>query len=1146
MFDRKSDDYANAQLQLVEDRDAITDAYNYAAKFDLELSVQAEEVSKRDRRGRKYLQVTLALPDQGIKAMSVGYNYSEAETRAALNFKKEAEKYQIKTGAGELIVKDATALTTDSCLQFFEFLEITRPGLQVSTTFLEKKTPSLTTNNANICQVIINGQAMGRTFTSSTKHKARIFALLSMSIHIKKRFPEIFPQFVRALRTGNGSILRPVNPIHVDVDDDIALVMQETLLSARKAGLPDAAEEVVADVSVIHNGMHVFRHTRDPQTLDQLSTVMRNNLTRFRQNPVFQGLIEAKESLPMNQYRSQVLEIVNGNPYSIIIGATGSGKTTQVPQILLEERIDANQGSTCNIICTQPRRIAAISVSQRVAHEKGERLKQSVGYQIRADSKLAPLGGSITYCTTGILLQQLQTMPDAVFDNTSHIVIDEVHERDILIDFLLVLLKKIISRRKSQGKSVPRLVLMSATIDTELFANYLRLESTDGTVVKCPTLSVPGRAFPVQERYLDEILEEMNNAGSPLKKITLGADDQTYLDSERTFRNTTTVSEGPVRVDRSVIDWKRERKQSTDGEIVIDDKVASLVPLQLIAHTVAHIVKGTKDGAILIFLPGMDEILKLEALLKETSLGVDFRNAQKFKIYKLHSAVPDAQTAVFEKVPAGCRKIIISTNVAETSVTIPDVQHVVDSGKLREKQYDQVRRITSLVCTWISKSNAKQRAGRAGRVQNGNYYAMYSKERYDSLRPIGLPEMLRSDLQEVCLDVKAQAFDTPVREFLAGAIEPPSPKAVDISVVNLQKLDALTDEEEITSLGRLLASLPVHPNLGKMIVLGIIFRCLDPILILGSVDRTLFMAPLEARREAQRAKIAFVEGTGSDHMALLHAVRELRRVRTQEGENAMRDFAYRNFLHLGTFRMIEDTTQQIEEILVHAGLIPYTPAERRQFGELGSRAMNENSHRTPLIKGLLLAGLHPNLAVGLGGALFRTVGESRTLLHPASINAQDVDETSRKEMLRHKPGKLFTYSAMARSNDGRTIFLRETTESTPLQAAIFGGRVQLSPDQRGIIHIDDWLSIHLHCHNPRVPQTVIEFRKALERMLISAFRSLGKAARSIKAGRAPETYLADNEVRSLFAASVVEVLNRDSSFTEDTLRRGWGGAKRGS
>lgn len=898
---RRSAEHGIAQIKANEDKDAVIDIYNYCARFDVtpKFDVQAKrrQVGNRGRKVRTlsrddtYFECTLELPEQGIKVLGVAADSSSAEVRAALAFKTEAEKYHKMQGSEALIIKDSTALTVESAPKWMDFYKIVRPGVKIDIDLNEiEKRPNDRGSKPFRGQVMVNGEPVGAPVVSSNKDRTSKMAMLTAAVTLKVKEPALFPRYTRALEIGNGQILKPVAPIDMNVDEDCSLVMRETLLAARRAGLPDEVLEATAveTATDVHRG--VFRTPLMPHQIAPRSSQLKQKIEDFQQKPEYAQLRAKKAELPMNQYRAKVLDLVNNNMYSIVVGATGSGKTTQVPQILLEEAIAKGEGAACNIVCTQPRRIAAVSVARRVAEEKAERLQDSVGYHVRFDSKLPKTGGSITYCTTGILLQQLQHMADDVFDNTSHLVVDEVHERDMLIDFLLILLKKKMILRKAEGKSTPKVILMSATMDTELFASYFRTEIPGQKAIDCPFLSVPGRTFPVNEKYIDEVLKDMTISKQSMSAMHADPSTKEYLESEERFRKENPLrgtpsspSTGDSDGDRSVIDWKRERKISSDGEVAIsNEKENALVPVGLVACTVAHITRTTQEGAVLVFLPGLEEITKVEeALLSSSGLGVDFNDPARFKVYKLHSSITDAQTSVFEPVPQGCRKIILSTNIAETSVTIPDVQHVVDTGKLREKQYDQTRRITMLLCTWISKSNSKQRAGRAGRVQNGNYYALYSKERYDSLRAIGLPELLRSDLQEICLDVKSQAFETPVREFLAEAIEPPASKAVDTSVINLQALDALTDTEDITPLGRLLASLPVHPTLGKMIVLGIIFRCLDPMLVLGaaSAERPLFLQPLGKRDEANRAKLSFVEGSGSDHIALLNAVRELRRVR---------------------------------------------------------------------------------------------------------------------------------------------------------------------------------------------------------------------------------------------------------------------------
>lgn len=1141
-----------------EAKDALMDIYNYAARFDTVPKISTNIATRLERKRRKrFVEMIVELPEQGIRVKSQGGEIQVAELRAANMFKDEAERYQKEHGSETIVIKDSGELTTDNASKFMEFYRIIRPGVDIQTKATRPLEKTGLQSVPTRVQVMINGEAIGEPVTMLLKKKAEETAYLTAAISLKKREPELYPRFLRALRNGNGQIMRPVAPVDMPVDEDCSLVMRETLLGARKAGLPDAVQDVGSGVDLSESRKGGYRRPLEAHEAQQRDEKLVQKLNEFYQDPKLVDLRNQKAELPMNQYRAKILDLVNNNVYSIIVGATGSGKTTQVPQILLEDAISKGKGASCNIVCTQPRRIAAISVAKRVAVERAETLQESVGYHVRFDPKLPQFGGSVTYCTTGILQQQLQLYPDEVMDNVSHLVIDEVHERDMLIDFLLIVLKKNIMRRQALGKSNPQVVLMSATMDTELFASYFKSHIAGKGTLDCPSLSVPGRTFPVRERYLDEILKDINAANSPAQLRVMHADSDTkgYLDVETRFRNEhpTTDSQESAdgsRKEISLIDWKRERN-SIASEGAADpatEKENALIPFGLVACTIAHIAKTSHEGAILVFLPGLAEIVKVEEILKSQGFGINFSDESKFKLCLLHSSLPAGQNTVFDPVPEGCRKIILGTNIAETSITIPDVQYVVDTGKLREKQYDQTRRISQLLCTWVSKSNSKQRAGRAGRVQNGNYYALFTKERYEKLRAIGLPELLRIDLQEICLKVKAQAFQAPIREFLAEAIEPPDPKAVDSSIVKLEALDALTDDgEAITPLGRLLSSLPVHPSLGKMIVLGIIFRCLDPMIVLGaaSAERSLFLNPLDARNEAAQAKLSFVEGSGSDHIALLNAVRELRRVRDSKGDYGMKDFAHRNFLHINAFKTIDATAQQIEDILVEARLIPRSSRLGRVNSQFGDPSLNENSHKIPLIKALALAGFHPNLAVNNGGVSFRTVGEKASIVHPSSINSALFK--GRRDEIKLARNSLYMYSSMARSNDGRSIFLRDTTEATPLMASLFGGKLKRNEERGNIVELDGWLPFYVTSPDRRTVKTIIEFRKGLERLLVIAFKELGtlssapsrKFGQGILEQREQRTFLADEKARKLFAEGLVEVLDRDVKVGEKVASRGW-------
>ena len=1132
------------QQTIADEADAKMDIYNYAARFDCVPRFNIQSLNKSLRgRLRKVIEVTVALPEQDIKVSAKEKSLKHAEIAAAISFKKEAERYQGEHGDGAIVIKDSTTINSSNARNFMEYYKIVRPGARVEVKVLPNQQYRSFGAVLQQAQVFINDEPVGEPVEMILKKKAEDLAYLTAAIALKKGDPDLYPAFLQAARSGNGEILRPVSSISMFVDQDCVLAMNQTLLSARKAGLPDEEDEALSDEDVSSTGRPRYRRQLTPSQVKAKNWELQQTLSKYLQNPKLEDLRTKRKNLPMNQYRDKVLEMINNNTYSIVIGATGSGKTTQVPQILLEKAISQGEGAACNIICTQPRRIAATSVSRRVAEERAETLQESVGYQVRFDTKLPLPGGSITYCTTGILLQQLQHSPDDILDDNSHIIIDEVHERDIQIDFLLIILKKAILERAAAGKSVPKVILMSATIDTDLFASYFKSSIKGEPISACPTLSVPGRTFPVKEVYLEDTMKilEKGYAASSLGIMEGDPATREYLDVERRFRpvnaaNVAASFSQENQYEEAVIDWKRQQVISSDGETVFsNEREASLVPIGLVASTIAHICKTSKEGAVLVFLPGLDDIVKVDELLRKQPLGVNFGNAAEFKISMLHSSIAAGQTEVFDAVPEGCRKIILATNIAETSITIPDVQFVVDTGKLREKQYDQMRRITKLQCTWISKSNSKQRAGRAGRVQNGNYYALFSRARYGSMRAIGLPEILRSDLQETCLAIKAQAFRSPIREFLAEAIEPPSPKAVNTSVMNLQGMDALTDDEKITSLGRLLASLPVHPSLGKMIVLGVIFRCLDPMITLGAAasERQIFLTPLGQRQEAAEARLAFVEGSGSDHIALINAIREVRLRRDAQGRHAMFAFCHQNFLHAGAFQTIMSTGNQIEQILADAKLIPSNRHNANRDAQFGGPSLNRNSSNVPLVKAIALAGLRPNLAVSTGGRTLRTPGEKGTILHPSSVNAP----RDRKDEDRTKFGTLFSYSTMAHSNDGKTIFLRDTTECTPLMAALFGGR--LYHPYSSVLEMDKWLPFYVKSEDRRAAKTIVEFRKALERLLAGAFRDLKPGQQVEKGVDGGGGFLADERVRETFAEGLVQVLARDVRVKESVAQRGW-------
>ena len=1075
-------------------------------------------------------QVRIRLEGRKIDVSAIGKDLRTAEVAAGLAFKAEAEKQHTMPG-GLAGIDDRRILTVDTAKKFFDFYKSHVGAINFA---IEHEQQNENGVNRVLARVTINGLQVGQDVLMGKRTEAESVAYLAAAVELTNKDPKLLQEFEQIMIKGKGEVLRPVTPIDFPLAAEVVGSMREALLEARKAGLSDVRQTLGAESS--EPMQKTWRPSRrlSPQEQARASESLLADQSRFHQNPALEDLRSTKAALPMRHYHDQVLTMVAENPHSIVVGATGSGKTTQVPQIIFEDAIKAGHGGTCNIVCTQPRRIAATSVAQRVAEERNEPLRETVGHQVRFDSKPPHKPFGITYCTTGVLLERLKHNPDEVLDTTSHVCIDEVHERDMQIDFLMIVLKQAIKIRLLEGKAVPKIVLMSATMDTELFANYFGTVNERGRKVPCPALSVPGRTFPVQDRHLDSIVDEMRaKHGSQFTYLlSLHSGSQEYLDAENSFSAAHKRDSSTIRKD-SVIDWKGERQTPLDpAELdAAKEKADSLVPVGLLAATIAHICKTTEDGAILAFLPGLAEILDTQRLLvNHRPLGLNFEEFSKFQIFPLHSTSSREQQAeIFKPLPQGCRKIILATNIAETSVTVTDVKYVVDSGKLREIRYDQLRRITKLQCVWVSKSNAKQRAGRAGRVQDGYYYALYSEERSESLKAIGQPELLRSDLQETCLSIKAQDFDESVGSFLSQAIEPPSPHAVVGAMQNLIDIEALTADEDLTALGRVLSRLPVHPSLGKMIILGVVFRCLDPMITLGAAtnERSLFALPIGLRSEAVRAHKTYGSHEQSDQIALLDAFQELRMLRHQYGISAAQQRANENFLHWGAFRTIDQSAKLTEEVLVECGLIPRPEIGRQQIMPVyGPSYLNQNAQNSALIKSLLIAGLSPNIGVkkSSNGLMYRTPKEQSATIYGRSRNGE-----LRKSDAKHASGTLFTYGSLSKDTTGDSLFLRDTSKVTPLMTLLFGGQLRLTETER--LEMDDWLPFFVkHSNQHFAARLLLEFRKALDRVLYRAFHSLENLT--------PENrgQFIDDPVRDRFVDKTVQILSMKEQIPEDAFR----------
>ncbi|GAU44651.1 hypothetical protein TSUD_204320 [Trifolium subterraneum] len=538
----------------------------------------------------------------------------------------------------------------------------------------------------------------------------------------------------------------------------------------------------------------------------------------------------------------------------------------QVPQFILDEMIESGHGGHCNIICTQPRRIAAISVAERVADERCEPSPGSdgslIGYQVRLDSARNEKT-RLLFCTTGILLRKL--MGNRSLTGITHIIVDEVHERSLLGDFILIVLKNLIEKQSSESSSKVKVILMSATVDSSSFSRYFG---------HCPVVTAEGRTHPVTTYFLEDIYDQINyrlasDSPASLTYETFPEGQRAHVTNNRGKKNLVLSAWG----DESMLseehfnpyfDLSYYQSYSEQAQKNLKRVNEDVIDYDLIEDLICYIDESCGEGAILVFLPGVFEINHLHDKL---AASYQFGGPSSDWIIPLHSSVASTeQKKVFLRPPGNIRKVVIATNIAETSITIDDVIYVIDCGKHKENRYNPQKKLSSMVEDWISQANARQRQGRAGRVKPGICFRLYTRYRFEKLmRPYQVPEMLRMPLVELCLQIKLLSL---------GYIKP-----------FLSMVGALEGDEELTPLGYHLAKLPVDVLIGKMMVYGAIFGCLSPILSVSAFlsYKSPFVYPKDERQNVERAKLTLLndkqDGPGdgndidrqSDHLLMMIA-----------------------------------------------------------------------------------------------------------------------------------------------------------------------------------------------------------------------------------------------------------------------------------
>ncbi|CAA7396962.1 unnamed protein product [Spirodela intermedia] len=866
----------------------------------------------------------------------------------------------------------------------------------------------------------------------------------------------------------------------------------ENLLNVDTSGAMHSGD--VADIS-LHELPRESRSPGKPHegmsyNKDAESNILKRELESKLKMAQYKEMLQGRASLPIAELKDRILHLLKENDALVVCGETGCGKTTQVPQFILDDMIESGQGGYCNIICTQPRRIAAISVAERVSDERCEPSpgcgSSLVGFQVRLDSARNERT-KLLFCTTGILLRKLSGDKDLA--GVTHVILDEVHERSLLGDFLLIVLKNLIERQAASGRPKLKVVLMSATVDSSLFSRYFG---------NCPVITAEGRTYPVTTLFLEDIYEKLkyslpsdSSSSGRHYKSTKAKFGQSFVDNSRGKKNLVLSSWGDESLlldeyvnpyyNPSSYDQYSEQTQKNLKRLNED-----VTDYDLLEDLIYYIDDNCPPGAILVFLPGVAEIYML---IEKLTGSYHFRGSSSDWILPLHSSLSSLeQRNVFLSPPCNKRKVIVATDIAETSITIDDIIYVIDSGKHKENRYNPQKRMTSIIEDWISQANAKQRRGRAGRVKPGNCFCLYTRYRFEQLmQSFQVPEILRVPLTEVSLQIKSLALGD-IRSFLLKAIEPPREEAISSAIGTLCEVGAIDGDEKMTPLGYHLAKLPVDVLIGKMMLYGALFSCLSPILSVAAFlsHKSPFVTPKDEKETSERAKLMLLgskvdglpdtnEGARhSDHLLMALAYSKWSKILHEEGAKAAQHFCRSYYLSSSIMYMIRDMRTQFGTLLADIGLVDL-PTSFLRGGKMkdkldrwfteASQPFNMYSHHYCIVRAIVCAGLYPNVAateVGITGPAQGSIRESSSSIaskeQPLWYDGRRVVHIHPSSVNHNAKEFRYPFLVFLEKIETSKVFLRDTTIVSPYCILLFGGPISIQ-HQTGLVNIDGWLKL---------------------------------------------------------------------------------------
>ncbi|GAN03267.1 ATP-dependent RNA helicase DHX34 isoform X5 [Mucor ambiguus] len=844
-------------------------------------------------------------------------------------------------------------------------------------------------------------------------------------------------------------------------------------------------------MKVVHQEGEMIRHT----------VVLFQDFQNKKREGLKKKIEETKAALPVTPFANAIVQTLKQHRILLIAGDTGCGKSTQVPQILM------NAGFS-KIACTQPRRIACSSLARRVSYETMNEYGSKIAYQVRFEGTKTSRT-RILFLTEGLLLRQYAA--DNMLSMYDVIVVDEVHERHMMggyhSDFLLALLKKTLAQRKDL-----HVVLMSATINAELFAQYF----------DAPTLVIPGKMYSVKVHYWP--FEEQ---------------------------------------DKNLVDEAAYRKRQAEvvkRSIPSRSSMVKAEPYIKVLEYIDQSVPAEERGDLLIFMSGINEITTLAEELNVYAL-----KSKKWIVLMLHSSLTvEDQEKVFDSPAEGIRKCIISSNIAETSITIDGIRFIIDSGKVKEMNHDPASKLSRLSEFWISKASAKQRTGRAGRTGPGECFRFYSEKEFNHFHDFAIPEIQRETLDPLMLQIKSMGLGNP-RVF--DYIEAPSMDFINSSMDFLFNLGAIDANEKLLGLGLVLSKLPVDCIVGKMLILGV-FNIVDPILTIAagmSVQSPFIRVTLNTNREYLKNKSEFDSKDGDPFTMLNlwqqwieikgieeHRLYEITKMKRQfekvlndfqpglleslqslydndasdtEREKQPSNFDAREQLRRGRYdeksskrrrvlRMdnVQDDTQGDDTDSRDIRDLEFSLANN--IKQLQSRAYSLSDREIQLVKLVLCSSLYPQLAIGdehnpyrkSNEIVFQVPAKNFLSIHPSSVIAshpewvQGYDEKTRKDDQTVEDSmyqQLLCYLQLLETNKP---FLVNITRVPGIHSLLLFGKVIDLNYDCSVVVVDSYFVIRFK--TSQVAEYVIYLSQTLRRewnslMNLRISRGLGEASPTV-------------------------------------------------